>query len=272
VTAAMGLLLRPILQASAQARFLALGSLGALLGPCATFPMDRVFTFAGVGAFGLFGLLLLTHADGWRRRAAVALAAWHGPVAAAALVLRVCAGPAFGWIFAEGEAAAPRDAAVSEQTLVFLSGTEFATVYTPVIRLVRGDAPAPRRVHMLSSQLQDNELLREDEHTLVIAPAGGFLSVPLTGLMRDPGTRFDVGQTIERTDFTAEVRATTEDGRPSVVAFHFRTPLEDPGLRFLVATARGFEVWEPPPVGGRERVPWTLPGGSLRERLPGDVP
>jgi len=272
VTSAVGALLRPLLRASAQARFLALGSLGALLGPCATFPMDRVLTFAGVGAFGLLGLLLLSHADGWRRRTAVALGAWHGPIAAAALVLRVCAGPAFGWVFAEGEASAPRDASVPGQTLVFLSGTEFATVYTPVIRLVRGDAPVPRRVHMLSSQLQDNELLREDEDTLVIAPEGGFLSVPLTGLMRDPGIPFEVGQTVERTDFQAEVRATTEDGRPSVVAFHFQAPLEDPGLRFLVATARGFEAWEPPPVGGRERVPWTLPGGSLWEHLPGDVP
>lgn len=265
VTAGVAALLWPLLRDRADARFLALGSLAALLGPCATFPMDRLLTFSGVGAAGLLGLLAVDLATGWRRLPALGLAVWHGPVAGLALAIRVLGGPVFGHMFAEGEAGAPRDAALAEQTLVFLTGTEFATVYTPTIRRVRGDAPAPERVHLLTSQLQANELLREDAHTLVIAPDDGFLAVPLTWLMRTPGQPFTVGQTVARVDFTAEIRATRPDGRPAVVAFRFVEPLEHPRLRFMVATARGFELWTPPPVGGRLHLPMTLPLGSLRE-------
>lgn len=259
-------LLWPLLRDRREARFLALGSVGALLGPCATFPMDRLLTFSGVGMAGLLGLLVMAAAEGWRRMPAMGLALWHGPVAGVLLAVRILGGPVFGYMFAEGEICAPRDAALADQTLVFLTGTEFATVYTPTIRLVRGDAPPPRRVHLLTSQLQANELLREDEDTLVIVPEGGFLAVPLTWLMRTPDQPFEVGQEAERVDFTAEVRATTADGRPSVVAFHFRVPLEDAGLRFMQATERGFEPWTPPPIGARQSLPLTMPYGSLRER------
>jgi hypothetical protein len=264
-TVGIAALLWPLLRDRKEARFLALGSVGALLGPCATMPMDRLLMFSGVGAAGLLGLLVMAAAEGWRRLPAFGLAAWHGPVAGLLLAVRILASPFFGYMFAEGERCAPDDPALADQTLVFLSGTEFATVYTPTIRLVRGDAPAPRRVHLLTSQLQANELLREDEHTLIIAPEGGFLAVPLTWLMRTPDQPFEAGQRVERVDFTAEVRATTPDGRPAVVAFRFRTPLEDAGLRFMVASERGFEAWTPPPVGGRQSLPLTLPYGSLGE-------
>ena len=263
ITAGVTVLLWPLLQKQAEARFLALGSLGSLIGPCATFPMDRVLTFAGIGALGLIGLLIASYSEGWRRLPALGLGLWHGPVAALVLFTRISGGPLFGYLFAEGEACAPRDSMLENQTLVFLNANEFAVVYTPVIRLVRGDTPAPRRVQMLSSQFQDNELLREDHATLVLAPENGFLSVPVTGLMRNPSQPFEVGQTIERSDFTAEIRATTPDGRPAVVAFHFRTALEDAGLRFLVATDRGYTPWTPPPVGSRQSIPAAMPFGSL---------
>lgn len=60
---------------------------------------------------------------------------------------------------------------------------------------------------------------------------------------------FRAGERIERADFTAEVRSITRDGRPLEVAFHFRTPLQDPHLRWLTWTAKGPRLFPLPSIG-----------------------
>ncbi|MEC7948993.1 MAG: hypothetical protein VX265_15600 [Myxococcota bacterium] len=272
-TAAMAALLWPVLRANAGARFLGLATVGALVAPSATFPMDRLLTFSSAGAAGLVGLLLVSRVNDWRRRPALGLFLLHGPVSALFLGVRVMAAPMMGDFFAEGEAFAPIDDTVEDQSLIFLNGTVMAPMYTFIIREAERHRPVPRRMHVLTSQLQGNELLREDENTLVIAPEGGFLTIPISWLLRATDRPFQVGQRIDRVDFTAEVRATTPDGRPRVVAFHFQTPLEDPGLRFMVATGEGFGTWTPPPVGARHHLPFALPRGAseMRALLPGSL-
>jgi hypothetical protein len=50
-------------------------------------------------------------------------------------------------------------------------------------------------------------------------------------------------------DFVAEVREMTPDGRPRVVAFHFREPLEDPGHTWMSRGLSGSEPFTVPAVG-----------------------
>lgn len=252
----------PTLRESRAGRMFALGTGVALVAPCAVFPMDRLVLFSGIGAAGLLGLVIVRERAGWRSWAAGFLLLWNLPLAAAALPIRTWGARYFGVVFAEAEEMAPRDAALADQTLVFLNGTVFGSVYTGIIRTVNGDV-APRRISLLSTQLQPTELLREDADTLVLQQEGGFLGTPITHLLRDPALPFTVGDRIERPDFVAEVRATLPDGRPSVVAFHFREPLDGGAYRFVVTTDDGLVEWDVPAVGGRERLEWVLPAKSF---------
>jgi hypothetical protein len=55
----------------------------------------------------------------------------------------------------------------------------------------------------------------------------------------------------------AEVRITamTEDGRVAEATFHFRVPIEDPSLRWLLLRPGGYEDFELPAIGQTVRVP-----------------
>jgi hypothetical protein len=235
-------LLWRLLSTSEAARFWALGMALSIVPVCAAFPMDRLLIFSGIGAFALMAMLCESNGvwlwstanpSTWRRRAVTLLLVLHLPVAFVWLEARVALVPAFGEFFLEAAREAPRGPEVPVQTFVFLNGNDFPVFYLPVIRTVTGDGPVPRRVAQLSTMAADNEVWREDECTLVIAPRGGFLAVAVDRLLVGPGQRFFVGQAIERPDFVAEVREVTEDGRPRRVAFRFRQPLEAPEYRWL---------------------------------------
>jgi hypothetical protein len=214
----------------------------AMIPVCAAFPMDRLLIFAGIGAFGALAMLLESvgvwpwgpgRGARWRRGAAWLLLIVHGPLAASLLVVRTAALPLWGSTFSIGAETSPADPEVAGQTFVFVNGNDFPVVYTRLIRLVEGGAPAPRRVAQLAAMTTVNTVHREDERTLVIASRGGFLALHLDRLLASPERGFDVGERIERPDYVAEIRSLTSDGRPSVVAFRFRTPLEHRSLRWL---------------------------------------
>ncbi len=235
-------LLWRLLSTSVVARFWALGMALSLVPVCAAFPMDRLLIFPGIGAFALIAMLSestgvwLWSAPGsptWRGRTTKALLVLHLPVAVVWLAARVALLPAFGEFFLDAARDAPRGPEVPGQTFVFVNGNDFPIFYVPVIRTVTGDGPVPRRVAQLSTMAAANEIWREDERTLVIAPLGGFLALAVDRLLVGPGQRFSVGQAIERPDYVAEVREVTEDGRPRRVAFRFRQPLEAPEYCWL---------------------------------------
>jgi hypothetical protein len=242
VTAVVAALLWPLLRKERLARFWVLGMGLAMIPVCAAFPMDRLLVFAGIGAFGALAMLLESvgawpwgpaRGARWRRGAAWLLLIIHGPIAASLLVARTAALPLWGNIFSMGAEAGPAEPEVAEQTFVFVNGNDFPVVYTRLIRLIGGEAPAPRRVVQLGAMTTVNTVHREDERTLVITSRGGFLALYVDRLLASPERSFDVGERIERPDYLAEIRSITPDGRPSVVAFRFRTPLEHRGLRWL---------------------------------------
>jgi hypothetical protein len=253
-------LLWTLLRAHAVARFWGLGMALSLIPLCAAFPMDRLLTFSGIGAFALMAMLCessgvwLWSTAGpptWRQRTAMVLVLLHLPVAVLWLAARVALVPTFGEFFLTAARDAPRGPEVPRQTFVFVNGNDFPVFYGSIIRAVTGEGPVPRRVAQLSTMAAPNEVWREDERTLVITPRGGFLAMTVDRLLVGPGRRFGVGQAIERPDFVAEVREVTEDGRPQRVAFRFRLPLEAPQYCWL--------YWQ----GGR-LVPFPLPAPGTR--------
>ncbi len=231
-----------LLGASDVARFWALGMALSLVPVCAAFPMDRLLIFSGIGAFALIARLSestgawlwsTTGPPTWRGRTTKVLLVLHLPVAVVWLAVRVALLPAFGEFFLDAARDAPRGPEVPRQTFVFVNGNDFPVFYVPVIRTVTGAGPVPRRVAQLSTMTAANEIWREDERTLVIAPGDGFLALAIDRLLVGPGQRFFVGQAIARPDFVAEVREVMDDGRPRRVAFRFRQRLEAPEYCWL---------------------------------------
>ena len=254
----------PLLRDRAEARFWALGSALAMVPLAAAFPMDRLLTFGGVGAFGLLALMverwgpwLAEEAREVSRRKLVvgALLILHLPVAALLLAARMGLLAALGGMVAAGSTTAPSDAAVSEQTFVFVTGQDFPVVYLPIIRQVEGELPAPARIAMLSSLTSACRVEREDANTLVLTPFRGFLFARVDRLLRSLDVPFERGERIERAGYTAEVREVLEDGRPAVVAFRFEAELEDPRFRWLYWTAEGAAEFEVPAIGEAAEVP-----------------
>ena len=257
------------LRRSAEARFWALGMALSMVPLCGAFPMDRLLIFAGLGAFALLAQaavdLGLLGASGsapftspWRRRIVLALLVLHGPVAGLLLPARVATLPLFASFFALGADGAPTDAALSEQTLVFVTGNEFPIAYTAVIRRVEGIRPVPRRVALLASVAGDNLVTRLDEDTLRIEPEDGFLAASFDRLARHPSNRFALNERIERPDYSVLVDSLTEDGRPAVVRIRFREPLESPSYRWIFFDDGRLVPWPPLAVGEQRTVRGTL--------------
>lgn len=260
------LALWPLLRDRAEARFWALGSALAMVPLCGAFPMDRLLTFGGIGAFGLIALM----AERWgpwlagaeperskRRFLVVMLLLLHLPLAALLLPARMALLPALENTFAMGADTTPTDAAVPEQTFVFVTGQDFPVVYLPIIRDDRDD-PSPRRIAMLSSITSDCHVEREDLDTLVLTPERGFLFARIDRLLRGLDVPFVAGERIERPGYVAEVREVLPDGRPAQVAFHFDAPLEDPRYRWMHWTLAGAVEFEVMEVGGTMHIPSVL--------------
>ena len=271
VMAALGALLWPVLRERAEARFWATGMLLSLVPVCASFPMDRLLMFCGVGAFALLalaveraGLLGGQRAGGpWFRRGVGFLLVVH-LLAAPVLPVKTYF-TKFGFqVFSALADAAPADEALRDQQLVMVNGAGMMTGYLVAMRQLEGK-PAPKRAELLAHLLQTLEISRPSASTLVLRDEEGWLASPAAALLRSPELPFERGETFERGSdergrCTVVVEELTEDGRPLQVSFDFGVPLEDPSLRWLVYTADGLVDFEVPAIGETAQVgvvwPW----------------
>ncbi len=253
----------PTLRRSAEARFWALGMSLATIPLAAAFAMDRLLAFTGVGAFAL--LAMQAQAAGWigggapklsrpRRWLTGGLLLMHGPLAALLLLGRTATLPLFGEIFRGGADSLPDDPAVEEQLVVFVTGHEFPTAYTPLVRQVEG-GHVPARVALLSPFNGHHRIEREDADTLVMEMPGGWLEQVVNQLERRSELGFEPGQRFAMPDFTAEIRAVNARRDATVVAFHFERPLEDPRYRWLAWSAHRALPWVPPAPGRSVELP-----------------
>lgn len=256
---AFGLVLLPVVRASAVARFWALAALLAALPACGTLPSDRLLFFAGVAGMGLVAALVARLAEprtdatrAWRRAAlpvAALLLVAHGPVAAVLLPLRAVAleRPS-RWLEAASESAfsavqSPR------QHLVIVSAPDFyAGTLLVALRAASGQ-PLPERARVLYGGTDALQVTREDERTLLLRPARGFLASPFNRVYRGRGHPMHAGQGLQLFRLQILVREVDERGAPHAVAFRFSRSLGPPWFAFVAWDGERYAPWTPPPVG-----------------------
>lgn len=176
----------------------------------------------------------------------------------------------------------PLNAGLADHTLIFVNGPSAAIggFLLPMFIMGQGKA-APDGTHVLAPSIHGIELTRLDPRTLAIIPDHGFLDSPdddgAAGgpsstllspaymLQRmDMGRRaFRPGERIDIPTFGVEVKEVTPDGRPAIVYFRFRVPLEDESLRWFEWRGRGYVPFVPPGIGETIQLPSPFgPNGS----------
>ncbi len=260
------------------ARFFALGMVLSLVPACATFPANRLLLMASIGGLALVAQLLIEcwriarDSSRWRwpaRGAVVFLVLVHVVIAPLSIWGAVANIRAIGSIVEHAADSLPSDEQVSEQQLVIVNTpTVFVSSFGPVIQAQKG-VRGPARSLVLGSSVFSMTVERLDESTLSLRPRTGYLApvgTPPPGvpapkaspaymfqmldhlfrdIKRDP---FEVGDRLELTDLTIEIRA-VEDGRPMDVRFRFAQPLEDPSLRWVRWDNGIYVPFELPTVG-----------------------
>jgi hypothetical protein len=276
--------LMPLLRRSPVARFWLLGMTVATLPVCATFPLDRLLFFAGIGGMGLVAQFIggLTEEEkwvpensSWRRRARALVFAWvviHLVVSPLSFPIRVRTMPALGRALEAELRTLPSAPAVADQNLILVSAqSDFHAWHVPIMRSSMNQV-VPRTTRALSVGPYDTTYRRIDESTLEVTPSRGFVLYPWGRMFRGWSYEFRVGDTLEFSGMATEVLSLTEDNRPAGVAFTFAKPLEDPSLLFYEYTPEGYRLFDLPEVGETITVPGFYATNWFRHFLPGQSP
>jgi hypothetical protein len=262
----LGVLFIPLLQRNRLARFWALGMVFAAIPVCATLAMDRLLTFAGIGAFGLLAQFLAFVFDASRRipslrawRVAAIPLAWflvvvHAVGAPVALPFR--AGNPVGpkWVEDRLYVHAPLGPSIGEKTLVIVNApSPVHAGYVAFQQVLNGD-PMPRHIRVLAPAIPSVIIRRPGIRTLEIRPAVGYIDWVLDRVFRGERRPLSLGDEVNLTGMTATVTALTSDGRPAVATFRFDVPLESDSLVWLCWKGSRFERFVLPDVGGEATI------------------
>ena len=253
----------PVVRRNAVARFWTAGMLLSLVPICATFPMDRLLMFVGVGAFGLLAQFVQFVVEkphppatrrAWRRPAVVLCAVWcliHLVISPISLMLRIQGAIRHASMF---DVTNKFDPSIAEKSLIIVnSPSAFSAAFTQVTRVLSGE-PSPRHVRVLAPSGATVSLARTDERTLVLRPDGGYLFRPFDQLYRGVQHPLALHERVQLTGVTVEITALTDDGRPAEAAFRFDVPLEDPSHYWLQWTKGAYRPFTPPAVGDTVRL------------------
>jgi hypothetical protein len=273
--AAFAAVLAPVWRRVPACRFWAVGAVLSLPPVCATFPMDRLLVFAGVGAMAAVALVVADWLEGEafvplsraRRAAATTVVAVlvvaHVVLAPLLLPARVLLVGYVAGMGARLEASIPADESIRGKTLVILSSSAELTTFPPWMeRQVRG-LPRPGRMRVLATCFDDVRVARIDATTLRVRPESGFLDNELLRMVRGRSRPFHVGDEVVLSDVHVRVSQVTPDGRPAEADFTFGVPLEDASLLWTRLQGGGALVpWSPPAVGGSQLLPSVAPRPS----------
>jgi hypothetical protein len=287
----LGGLLTPLIARSRLARFWTTGMLLSLLPACVAFPSDRLLMYVGLGGMGLLAEFLggLREDAAWMPRSA----AWRWPargfaclfvlihlvLAPLGLLFMAVSMPRLGEYFDHLADTLPHDASIENQTFVYVNSATLLADIAVLYSLDYRDHPLPARTLSLNAGCAAATIARLDDRTIAVRPFGGYLAprgtpgdaaCPLEAvspayflrhmdlLVRGPERPMRRGETIDLSAVAIEVTELTEDGRPAEVTFRFRTPLEDPSLRWFRLTLGGYVPFQPPAVGETVRAPALL--------------
>ena len=234
-----------------------------LLPPCAAFPMERVLTFAGIGAAAFLALLLTAALEGglvrWRDRAVLL---WHVPLSALVLLAKAVSVPAFMGQLGSVAEAVPTDPSVAHAQLVIVSGLEITTAYIPVERELRG-IPAPAAMAVLAPASARLTVTREDDRTLRLDAAEPMFRHAIERLCRE--APLPAGTEVSTDVVTVRVLADDGEGHPTSLRATFPTSLDSPLYRWLGPETGALVPFEVPAVGQSVSLGAYLP-------LPSEVP
>lgn len=262
----------PVWRRSPACRFWVLGAVLSLPPACATFPMDRLLVFAGVGAMAAIALVFAEWLDGEafallpRVRRAVAtsvlllLAVFHLVLAPLLLEARLLTLGLLARIGERLETSIPKDESIRGKTLVILSSSAELTTFPPWMERQVRDVPRPHRMRVLATCFGDVRAARPGPTTLRVRPEKGFLDSELLRMVRGLSRPFRPGDEVVLSDMRVRVVSVTADGRPAEADFTFAVPLEDPSLLWTRVQGGGALVpWSPPAVGESEVLPSVAP-------------
>ena len=253
--------LAPLLKRDRLARFWAAGMVFATIPVCATLPMDRLLTFAGIGAFGLlaqFFVFVFGHSGNavgiplWRVTAGAL--AWffmavHAVWAPIALTYRAANPLGARWVEERLYVRTPLGPAIGQKTLVIVNApSPVHAGYVAFLQVLSGK-PAPSHVRVLAPAIPSVTIRRLDDRTLEITPDQGYIDFLLDRVFRSKRRPMVLGEEVKLTGMTARVTALTADRRPAVATFRFDVPLESKSLVWLCFKGEGFEPFLPPAVG-----------------------
>jgi hypothetical protein len=266
VLALIAITILPIWKRDPLARFFATGMVLSAVPVCATFPADRLLTFVGIGAMGLVAQRLATAPQSRIGKLAVAgLVAIHLVLAPPLSLLRSRSMVTVDAPLANADESLPRTPEIADQTIVLVNPpADLFAGYLALTRASKGE-PRPRAFRWLASGTSAVEIVREDERTLRVRPARGYLENVTEHMLRSPRHPLPVGARVELSGMTAEVLSALPDGRPAEVRFRFDTDLNNPKLYWAQFIVDRYSPFAVPKIG--ERV--TLPASDfIRATLP----
>ncbi len=267
--AVLMLMLLPVLKRDATARFWCAGMWLSLVPSCATFPMDRMLLHSGIGGAALLAQFAsavwsgqLVPRDAHVRKLAArvffdVLIALHVLVSPIWLPLRIVTTAGSFRDMTDGIAALAARDDLSHKLVVLVDDVQFTGAYFPSLRALAGREPAEDFLVLapVEGRFDRVSLSRPTANTLVMEVDGTYAWF----LERDRTHPFAVGDRVQRRRMSAEIVAVTTDGRPTKIAFHFDTPLEDDSIAWFgrlespsdsAIPMRGrYPAWTPPVMG-----------------------
>ncbi len=261
--AAAAIAIVPVLRSDRIAGFWASGMLLAAVPVAASFPSDRVLFFVGLGAMGILARVLAAVLDQApvyaaslpKRVVATGLFLLHLVLSPAVLPARAMQMQVLGGTLESATAVLDGVPNLPERTVVILNPP--LDIFATYIQAERAFERRPRSKHLypLSSAATELRVTRSGPAELTLERERGFLYAPLEQHYRSAVSSLPKGSRVELSRMAAEVRATTEDGRPAQVSFRFPVPLESHSLLFLYWKDDRYVPFDLPELGSSVTLP-----------------
>lgn len=256
----LSIVLFPLLRRDAAARFWCAGMVLSLIPSCAVFPMDRMLLYSGIGGAALLTQLLvaLYKRELFPPKARIrrfagrllfdAFVVLHIVFATYWLPLRIrVIGPTLAKVTDPIQAVAEKEE-LSRKLVVFVDDPSLISGYFPALRALAGLDPVAQ-VLVLAP-------VGSSEHPIVLSrPSRNTLIMEIDGdyewfIARDRAHPFNVGDTVDLNRVAVEIQRIGDEGRPTQLAFHFDTALEDDSIAWFIA----LRPFTPPSIGRTETI------------------
>ena len=192
----------PMIARSASSRVWMLGMIIAVLPVCATFPMDRLLFFVGIGGMGLIAEFLGGLADASEDKMKAPWTFDQGPTRTVAqylayglIVVHIIVSPFSipvrcltmtftGNSLSRAVASLPVDEELTEDTVVIINtASDFDSWHVPIMRCSLGE-PIPAHTWSLTVGPFAADVARTDEYTLEVRPDNSFVPQPWGSMFR----------------------------------------------------------------------------------------